>query len=93
MALLRTIVAGVPGERRRRLRAQRVEAGDQRLLAGLDPDVRERAEAFSRSRPETIGTALEHLDATYGGVRAYLRDTCGLSNNELTAVRHPTGRA
>jgi protein-tyrosine phosphatase len=58
-----------------------------RLLAGLDPDVRERAEAFSRSRPETIGTALEHLDATYGGVRRYLRDACGLSENELTAVR------
>jgi len=59
----------------------------ERLLAGLDPEIRERAEAFSRSRPETIGTALEHLDATYGGVRAYLRDTCGLSENELTAVR------
>ena len=59
----------------------------ERLLARLDPDVRERAEAFSRSRPETIGTALEHLDATYGGVRAYLRDTCGLSQNEVTAVR------
>ena len=48
----------------------------QRLLAGLDPDVRERAEAFSRSRPETIGTALEHLDATYGCVRGYLRGAC-----------------
>ena len=59
----------------------------ERLLARLDADVRERAEAFSRSRPETIGTALEHLDATYGGVRAYLRDTCGLSQNEVTAVR------
>jgi protein tyrosine/serine phosphatase len=58
-----------------------------RTLAGLAPDVRERAEAFSRSRPETIGTALEHLDATYGGVRDYLRGACGLSENELTAVR------
>jgi protein tyrosine/serine phosphatase len=59
----------------------------QRLLAGLAPDLRARAEAFSRSRPETLGTALEHLDARYGGVRAYLRDACGLSENELAAVR------
>ena len=58
-----------------------------RLLGGLDPAVRERAEGFARSRPETIGTALAHLDATYGGVEAYLRDPCGLSRNELTAVR------
>jgi protein tyrosine/serine phosphatase len=58
-----------------------------RLLAGLPPADRERVEAFSRSRPETIGAALAHLDERYGGVRAYLRDPCGLSENELTAVR------
>jgi len=58
-----------------------------RLLAGLPPADRERVEAFSRSRPETLGAALAHLDERYGGVRAYLRDPCGLSENELTAVR------
>ena len=58
-----------------------------RLLAGLPPADRERVEAFSRSRPETIGAALAHLDERYGGARAYLRDPCGLSENELTAVR------
>jgi protein tyrosine/serine phosphatase len=58
-----------------------------RLLAGLPPADRERVEAFSRSRPETLGAALAHLDERYGGAPAYLRDPCGLSENELTAVR------
>jgi len=64
-----------------------VEVCSVRLLAGLPPADRERVEAFSRSRPETLGAALAHLDERYGGVRAYLRDPCGLSENELTAVR------
>ncbi len=38
------------------------------------------AEAYAWSHPETITGALEHLDATYGGVTPYLRDACGLGD-------------
>jgi protein tyrosine/serine phosphatase len=57
------------------------------ILAGLDEDTRARAEPLSWSHPETITAALEHLDTTYGGATAYLRDACGLSGAELLGVR------
>ena len=44
-------------------------------------------ETYAWSHPETLTAALEHLDATYGGARSYLRDACGPAGNELEAVR------
>ena len=57
------------------------------ILDTLDADPRARVEVYSWSHPETLTAALEHLDTTYGGAEAYLRDACGLSDAELHSVR------
>ncbi|CAN5466543.1 tyrosine-protein phosphatase [soil metagenome] len=56
-------------------------------LATLGEEERAAAETYAWSRPETLTTALEHLDTAYGGAPAYLRDACGLSDEELADVR------
>ena len=61
--------------------------GVAEILDTLDEDTRRQAERYSWSEPETLQSALEHLDAEYGGARAYLRDACGLSDAELDAAR------
>jgi protein-tyrosine phosphatase len=67
--------------------ASATHLGITEVLATLSPEDRRRVEPFVWSHPETLRTALEHLDATYGGVAGYLRDACGLSEAELDAVR------
>jgi hypothetical protein len=62
--------------------------GTANILERLDEDTRRQAEAFSWSHPESLRSALEHLDAVCGGAPAYLHDACGLSAAELRAVRH-----
>lgn len=57
------------------------------VLATLGAAERARVETYAWSDPETLTSALEHLDATYGGARSYLRDACGLAGPELAAVR------
>ncbi len=61
--------------------------GVAEILETLGEEDRAAAEAFSWSYPETITGALEHLDATYGGVTPYLRDACGLGDQELADAR------
>jgi protein tyrosine/serine phosphatase len=61
--------------------------GIAEILDTLDEDTRRQAERYSWSEPETLQSALEHLDAVYGGARGYLRDACGLSDAELDAAR------
>ena len=61
--------------------------GIAEILDTLDEDTRRQAERYSWTEPETLQSALEHLDAVYGGARAYLRDACGLSDAELDAAR------
>ncbi len=61
--------------------------GIAEILDTLDEDTRRQAERYSWSEPVTLQSALEHLDAVYGGARAYLRDACGLSDSELDAAR------
>lgn len=58
------------------------------LLAAVeDPTERDQlAEEFS-SRPETMIAALDHLNAKYGGVEAYLRHG-GLSRDAVDSLRH-----
>ena len=51
------------------------------------PDARAYAEEHWRTRPATMVAALRHLDASYGGVVGYLREPCGLSDDEVGAVR------
>ena len=58
------------------------------ILATLGDAQRARVETYAWSHPETLTSALEHLDATYDGARSYLRDACGLGEAELEAVRH-----
>jgi protein tyrosine/serine phosphatase len=57
------------------------------ILANLGEADRAQAETYAWSHPETITAALEHLDATYGGVVPYLRDRCGLGDEELADAR------
>ena len=56
------------------------------LTAVEDPTEREHlAEEFS-SRPETMSTALDHLEAKYGGVEGYLRRG-GLGSDAVDSLR------
>jgi protein tyrosine/serine phosphatase len=61
--------------------------GIAEILATLGDAQRARVETYAWSHPETLTSALEHLDATYGGAGAYLRDACGLAGAEVEAVR------
>jgi protein tyrosine/serine phosphatase len=61
--------------------------GIAEILATLGDAERARVETYAWSHPETLTTALEHLDATYGGAGSYLRDACGLAGSEVEAVR------
>jgi protein tyrosine/serine phosphatase len=57
------------------------------LLATLDDEQRARAERFARSEAATIEAFLEELDTRYGGVETYLREECGLSDDDLEHAR------
>jgi protein tyrosine/serine phosphatase len=57
-------------------------------IAALETDQeRHEAETFWRTLPETIAATLKHLDAEYGSSEDYLRDGCGLTAEEIQAVR------
>ncbi|MGH3333009.1 MAG: tyrosine-protein phosphatase [Nocardioidaceae bacterium] len=51
------------------------------------PEARAYAEEHWRTRPATMAAALGHLDSSYGGVVGYLRGPCGLTGDEVGAVR------
>lgn len=51
------------------------------------PEARAHAEEHWRTRPGTMAAALEHLDASYGGVEGYLLGPCRLTSSEVEAVR------
>lgn len=51
------------------------------------PEAQAYAEEHWRTRPATMALALGHLDASYGGVVGYLRLACGLTDDEIGAVR------
>jgi hypothetical protein len=59
------------------------------VLAGHPgpPEARAYAEEHWRTRPATMSLALAHLDAMYGGVVGYLRGPCGLTDDEVGALR------
>ncbi|GAA3561083.1 HAD-IA family hydrolase [Kribbella ginsengisoli] len=59
-----------------------VRLGVLERAAGLPAEERERALLLSRTLPETITAALDHVDERYGGVRSYL-ELCGLTAGEL----------
>lgn len=82
--------AGVPREHVVADYALSEEAlGVPAVLAGHPgpPEARAHAEEHWRTRPATMAAALGHLDATYGGVVDYLRGPCGLTDDEIAAVR------
>lgn len=82
--------AGVPREHVVADYALSEEAlGIPAVLAGHPgpPEARAHAEEHWRTRPATMAAALGHLDATYGGVVDYLRGPCGLTDDEIAAVR------
>ncbi|MFI5709060.1 HAD-IA family hydrolase [Kribbella sp. NPDC051620] len=59
-----------------------VRLGVLEQIAALPVEERSRAALLSRTLPETITAALDHVDARYGGVRSYL-SLCGLSTGEI----------
>ncbi|QWZ10255.1 tyrosine-protein phosphatase [Nocardioides panacis] len=61
--------------------------GIAEIVATLGDAERARVETYAWSHPETLTSALEHLDATYGGAGSYLREACGLAGAEVEAVR------
>ena len=82
--------AGVPREHVVADYALSEEAlGIPTVLAGHPgpPEARAYAEEHWRTRPATMAVALGHLDAAYGGVLGYLRGPCGLTRDEVGAVR------
>jgi len=63
------------------------QLGIAALLERMSEQERAAIEEYVWSRPETLRTALAHLDRRYGGPRAYLRDACGLEETEVDALR------
>ena len=59
---------------------------DELLAVVDDPAERERRALQYRSPPESILAVLDHLDARYGGVAAYLR-AAGVTNEQLERIR------
>jgi protein-tyrosine phosphatase len=58
------------------------------LLAKLtDATRRSDLQDWLGARPETMERTLEHLNASYGGVEAYLRGPGGLTDEQLTRLR------
>ena len=63
-----------------------VALGYAALLEILDEEHRALVREYARSAPETITAFLDRIDE-HGGARRYLGERCGLSDDELDAVR------
>jgi protein-tyrosine phosphatase len=63
-----------------------VALGYAALLDALDEEDQAFAREYARSAPETITAFLDRVDE-HGGPRRYLVERCGLSHDELDAVR------